>query len=90
MILCLHDVLDVSTFLLCLRHVFLSISHPIFINVRSLFFPLCAPYIRHRSVLDEATEEWSSVVNIVYTEDSGNATPSVRLCDHKYNKVLHP
>jgi hypothetical protein len=26
-------------------------------------------------------EVWSSVVNIVYTEDSDNATPSVRLCD---------
>ncbi len=30
-----------------------------------------------------ATEEWSSVVNTVYTEDSGKAIPSVRLCDHK-------
>jgi hypothetical protein len=30
-----------------------------------------------------ATEVWNSLVNIVYTEDSGNAIPSVRLCDHK-------
>ncbi len=28
------------------------------------------------------TRYWSSVVNILYTEDSGNATSLVRHCDH--------
>ena len=43
----------------------------------------------HRSALDkerERTKEWSSVVNIVYNEDSGNATPSVNDYDNELKK----
>ena len=83
-ILSLANDLDMETFALSLCRIYLCILHPNNINDCSIFCSLRVLYIRHRSVLVLIRSDiWNSVVNIVYTEDSGIAILSVRLCDHK-------
>lgn len=65
---------------------YLFILRPNYINARSFLFPLSSLRYLYKasfSIRTVRSEVWNSIVNIVYTEDSGNAIPSVRLCDHK-------